>query len=81
MWFELYEDGCKNTKEPWRWRLRSGDLVVALSVGAYSDEDRCRGAVRELTCISPDTPIKTRLKVTSERVHTPLKRATRIKPG
>ncbi|GJI89707.1 hypothetical protein RugamoR1_28700 [Rugamonas sp. R1(2021)] len=69
MWFELYEDGCKRTKEPWRWRLRSGDLVVALSVEGYPDEEQCRCAVKALTRISVKTPIRTRAKEKSAGAH------------
>ena len=61
MWFELYEDSCSITKEPWRWRLREGGgAVVALSTVGYCTEDECRQAVQDLKMISPKTPIQTR---------------------
>ncbi|MFS2136423.1 DUF1508 domain-containing protein [Duganella sp. Dugasp56] len=61
MWFELYEDSCSTTKEPWRWRLRDGGgAVVALSTEGYCTEDECRQAVQDLKMISPKTPIQTR---------------------
>jgi uncharacterized protein YegP (UPF0339 family) len=61
MWFEIYEDSCQVTKEPWRWRLRDNSgAVVALSTAGYPSESECRQAVQTLKTISPMTPIQTR---------------------
>jgi uncharacterized protein YegP (UPF0339 family) len=61
MWFEIYEDCCRQTKEPWRWRLNSRDgVVVATSVSGYIDEESCRLAIAELKVVSINTPVKKR---------------------
>ncbi|GJI93119.1 YegP family protein [Duganella hordei] len=68
MWFELYEDSCPITKEPWRWRLRdNGGSVVALSTTGYCSEADCRQAVQDLQMISPKTPIQTRSRLAQDR--------------
>lgn len=69
MWFELYVDSCRITKEPWRWRLRNGqDQVIAASTAGYSSEAACQSAVSDLKSISPKTPTKTRVDSRPKKV-------------
>jgi uncharacterized protein YegP (UPF0339 family) len=75
MWFELYKDSCRQTKEPWRWRLRDSDeTVLAVSTKGYPDEDTCRSAILLLNAISLTTPMMTRPRARSAVVHTLFKR-------
>ena len=61
MWFELYQDTCSRTRDPWRWRLwHSSDAVVAVCAQGYPDEESCRTAILELRGVSPNTPIRTK---------------------
>ncbi len=64
MWFEVFQDSCRYSTHPWRWRLReSSGEVVATSAAGYPDEEQCRDSIRALKCISPKTPVETRKRI------------------
>lgn len=63
MWFELYQDSCRTTREPWRWRLlASQDSVLALAACGYTSEEACREA---LTTLAPGIRVVVRSSSTA----------------
>jgi uncharacterized protein YegP (UPF0339 family) len=58
MYFTLYRTQAPGGPGMWRWRLVSGNEIVAISPKAYAFRGACRNAINVVMSASPNTPVR-----------------------